>query len=693
MNIGRKRKKTFLEGNSRVLISALLVISIVVQLSALPVEAAEPWEGHLVPQDSGGEAQEEITVDLVVDYDDSILVNGVISYQTDIYFDPAIVNITGATFDDSPFDTNTFSHPGPNFVRVMAHSFGTGAIDPGTHTIASLILNGTAPGVSDLEFSNYLTIEAVTGDIVSDNYTNGTYTCNNPAEPITVDILADGLNGSIFSVTDYSVAPGDITEDGITIDRQSAMGALVDYCQANSIEVEITMGAYGEWLIQIGDDPADMNSWMYAVNETQPTVAASQYTLSDGENIVWFNYNLNYYTVLTELNTTSVEIGDSITATVTWNSPSGMIYLDGAEVYITNTEYVSGTSVGTTSGGTLSFTASDAGRWYVYAEDSIHGSGLYNYPTPYYDCVGNVMVSVVAPDDCVEGVFTVNITVDPLGLQVYAAQYNLSFDPAVIQILDVTSGPLLEEGGEETYIVINEFDNITGTATFAQSRKNTSSGTTTQGKLAQIEFTAIGSAGSSSDIVLSDVVVSDENAVSIPATLIDGSVVICVPNDAPNASARSNHIYNNVGTVHSCEAELDGTQSSDPDGTIVHYNWSFGDGQNGSGEIVSHLYGSYVFSSPSYQPFTATLNVTDDGGLSDETVCDVIVYIAGDSNGDGTVNVLDAAMIGLQWNRVGEVSGIAWPSNEMADRADLNNDRVVDISDAVMVGLCWGSDA
>jgi len=65
--------------------------------------------------------------------------------------------------------------------------------------------------------------------------------------------------------------------------------------------------------------------------------------------------------------------------------------------------------------------------------------------------------------------------------------------------------------------------------------------------------------------------------------------------------------------------------SSDPDGTIVSYEWSFGDGATGSGATVTHSYltqGTY----------TAALTVTDDEGLTD-TSSQTIVVIDGGQGG------------------------------------------------------------
>jgi PKD repeat protein len=51
------------------------------------------------------------------------------------------------------------------------------------------------------------------------------------------------------------------------------------------------------------------------------------------------------------------------------------------------------------------------------------------------------------------------------------------------------------------------------------------------------------------------------------------------------------------------------TGSSDADGSIVAYDWTFGDGSSASGATVSHTYGTAG-------SFTATLKVTDNSGLS-----------------------------------------------------------------------------
>ncbi|MDX1612015.1 MAG: PKD domain-containing protein, partial [Candidatus Thermoplasmatota archaeon] len=55
---------------------------------------------------------------------------------------------------------------------------------------------------------------------------------------------------------------------------------------------------------------------------------------------------------------------------------------------------------------------------------------------------------------------------------------------------------------------------------------------------------------------------------------------------------------------------LDGSTSSDPDGTITQYQWSLGDGDDATGTTATHTY-------PASGTYTITLTVTDDRGAID----------------------------------------------------------------------------
>lgn len=86
----------------------------------------------------------------------------------------------------------------------------------------------------------------------------------------------------------------------------------------------------------------------------------------------------------------------------------------------------------------------------------------------------------------------------------------------------------------------------------------------------------------------------------------------------PTAHCKADPDYG-VGSLWST---LDGSNSSDPDGTIVSYEWDFDDGSTGSGMIVDHL-----FENPYgvYDLFLVTLTVTDNDGMTGTDTCFVTV--------------------------------------------------------------------
>lgn len=67
--------------------------------------------------------------------------------------------------------------------------------------------------------------------------------------------------------------------------------------------------------------------------------------------------------------------------------------------------------------------------------------------------------------------------------------------------------------------------------------------------------------------------------------------------------------------------------SKDPDGDITAYEWSFGDGANGTGESVSHTY-------TTAGTFPVVLRVTDNDEAQD-TARGTVTVLPGEENGDG----------------------------------------------------------
>jgi len=64
--------------------------------------------------------------------------------------------------------------------------------------------------------------------------------------------------------------------------------------------------------------------------------------------------------------------------------------------------------------------------------------------------------------------------------------------------------------------------------------------------------------------------------------------------------------------------DFDGSGSYDPDGTIVSWEWDFGDESSGTGETTNHPYAADG-------AYTVTLTVTDNRGFTDTDTCEIFI--------------------------------------------------------------------
>jgi parallel beta-helix repeat protein len=106
---------------------------------------------------------------------------------------------------------------------------------------------------------------------------------------------------------------------------------------------------------------------------------------------------------------------------------------------------------------------------------------------------------------------------------------------------------------------------------------------------------------------------------------------------------------------------FDASASSDPDGTIASYSWSFGDGTSGTGKIVSHTY-------TREGTFTATLTVKDNGGLEAKTSQEIKIsstnaiasFTASARKGEAPLNVTFDASGSKPSDANGKITSYAW---------------------------------
>ena len=103
----------------------------------------------------------------------------------------------------------------------------------------------------------------------------------------------------------------------------------------------------------------------------------------------------------------------------------------------------------------------------------------------------------------------------------------------------------------------------------------------------------------------------------IPQLEARGVVVLYDAKQPPVADAGSDQSVSSGDLVY-----FDGSNSYDPDGTIVTYGWEFGDGEAAKGCKVSHRFRGAMDESKTY---TVTLTVEDNSGATATDSCDITV--------------------------------------------------------------------
>jgi parallel beta-helix repeat protein len=93
--------------------------------------------------------------------------------------------------------------------------------------------------------------------------------------------------------------------------------------------------------------------------------------------------------------------------------------------------------------------------------------------------------------------------------------------------------------------------------------------------------------------------------------------VIGPGNQLPTADAGAYELVSSGDLVF-----FDGSNSYDPDGTIVSYEWDFGDGETATGQQVTHRFRGAMNES---QDYAVTLTVEDNGGATATDSCDITV--------------------------------------------------------------------
>jgi len=115
--------------------------------------------------------------------------------------------------------------------------------------------------------------------------------------------------------------------------------------------------------------------------------------------------------------------------------------------------------------------------------------------------------------------FTVNITVDPDGTEVLSAQYRLSFDNNLLNVIDQSKGTFLSQDGTSTINIPNKINNTIGEVEYGETRTGVSYGVTNSGILAVITFSTTDTGACT--LILDNVILGDTKAEEIPGVEVN----------------------------------------------------------------------------------------------------------------------------------------------------------------------------
>ena len=118
---------------------------------------------------------------------------------------------------------------------------------------------------------------------------------------------------------------------------------------------------------------------------------------------------------------------------------------------------------------------------------------------------------------------TVNITVDPQGVETMGAQYYLHFNNTLLNATEQVEGYFLSHDGANTLVMPNRFNNTIGVVEYGETRIGVTYGVTAYGVLASVTFRALEPGVCSLD--LSDVILSDPNANEISGVVVNDATL------------------------------------------------------------------------------------------------------------------------------------------------------------------------
>jgi len=280
-----------------------------------------------------------------------------------------------------------------------------------------------------------------------------------------------------------------------------------------------------------------------------------------------------------------------------------------------------------------------------------------------------ISVSIDAPAEVGEGTdFIARVSITDV-TNFDAANYDITYDPTILEVTDVTDGVI---GGTaipadvwgfipaETQGTIRVINNVPGLP-----------GVSGSGYLAEIHFHVVGEYCNTSDITLSNGVLSDTTATAITATWVGDSVHVNTVLDAGFSASPLEGVAG-VTEFTFTDATTGGTPS-------YNYEWDFDNDGTVDSTTASptHIYASAG-------TCTVSFTVTDASGNTDieskENHITITAATPGDVNSDGHVNEEDMMLV---YDHFGETGSPGWIAE------DVTRDGAINVLDMILIGQNW----
>ena len=144
----------------------------------------------------------------------------------------------------------------------------------------------------------------------------------------------------------------------------TALDIVQNASMACNYTFEIQDTAFGPYLFSInGEDATGVSGWMYFVNNVSPPVGAADYTLQQGEEVLWYYGEWGWQPTRISVDKTYVDVGEEILILVEYHNGTDWAAFPEADIMVGVNSYT------VDGNGQKTLTMNDAGSFDIYVEN------------------------------------------------------------------------------------------------------------------------------------------------------------------------------------------------------------------------------------------------------------------------------------------------------------------------------------